>query len=139
MSSVRSIERARDKKAAQGATIRATLEELLIGQPALRMLTTRPLPARDAFKLSKIAKAVERELKSCDETRLKLCQQYGELNKETNKYEFPDNSQREALDKEYSELIQTEVEIPGERLKVGIIPEPISAGDLMPLHWLIED
>lgn len=137
---VRSIQRARDQKAAENATITATLAELLNSQGALQVLANQPFPASLSFKISKIMKAVMAELKTCDETRLKLCGQYGVLNQETDTYEFPDKTKLEELNKEYAELVKTEVTIPGERLDPDRLPElSISPSNLVVLGWLIKE
>ena len=138
-SKIRSIQRAQNQQAAKEATIQVSLAELVNSQSALQSLAGQVMPAPVAFKLSKIIKAVNSELKTCDETRLKLCEQYGTLNEKTNQFEFPSKTKRESLENEYAELVKTEVTIQGERLSLDRLSNlSISAGDILALSWLIE-
>ena len=137
-SKLRSIQRAREQETAKAAVLQVTLEDLLRSRQALQSLASMPLPARDAFRLCKIVKAVAKELEACNDTRLKLCEQFGKLNEDTQSYDFASDSDREAFTREYGELLKTEVEISGERINPSILNN-ISAGELLVLAWLIED
>lgn len=137
---LRSIQRAQDQETAKTSVLQVTLADLLNSQGALQALSRQTLPARDAFKLSKIIRAVSQELETFNEVRVKLCEQHGGVfNKETNRYEFPNGKEAE-LNAEYIELIKAEVAIPGQALRITEFSNLIiSAGDLLALAWLFED
>jgi hypothetical protein len=136
-SKVRSIQRARDQHEAKGAEIATTVGALFSSSNALQKLVNEALPARQAFAVAKIAKAVGAELEACNETRLRLCEQYGKLNEDKTGYDFA-SSKREAFDKEWGELTAVPVTIRGEQIKVDSLRTvSISAADLLALSWLI--
>jgi hypothetical protein len=140
-SKLRSIQRARDKAIARDALMIVTLKELLESRGALQALLQQPMQGRDAFKLSKIAKAVILELETVEQTRLKMCRDAGgTLNEEENRYDFPQDADREALEKEFAELMKTDVTIPGEQIGIEILAGlRLSASDVVSLDWLIKE
>lgn len=142
-STVRSIDRAKKKHAAKEAAkgeVLASINELFRSQSALLWLTTERLPATLAFRLSKIAKAVTQEIEAVDETRIKLCQQYGTLNEETKAYDFPTAEVEEKFNQEWAELSAVSVAIKGGPISIGELQGiTISAGSLMALSWLVVD
>lgn len=106
----------------QKAALTLTLEDLVRSVKALQRLSEQPMPARDAFKLSKIIAEVNRELVAFNQTRAKLC------------------GTPEEQKKQYEELVATEVEIPGDKLIVERLPDlKISAGDTIALSWLFQE
>lgn len=134
---VRSIQRAAQQAAAKEETISVTLAELLNSQQALQSLAQQPLPARLAFKLSKVLKAVTKELDQCNETRIQLCDRYGEK-QEDGTYTFS-KANEEAVNAEYQELIKTEITLHAERIDLENLPGvTISAANIIFLSWLME-
>ncbi|MBA3241160.1 MAG: hypothetical protein H0T60_08025 [Acidobacteria bacterium] len=116
-----------------------SLSQLVDARPALARLMSQPAPAPLAFSLTRVAKAVEAELDTYDETRLKLCRCHGMLVKEETHFEFtPEN--RAAFDVEYQALVQTSLNLPVNGLKLDALGGlQISAADLMRLSWLITE
>lgn len=134
---VRSIQRAAAQQAAKEETITVTLAELLNSQQALQSLAQQPLPARLAFKLSKVLKAVTKELDQCNETRIQLCDRFGQK-QEDGTYKFSKKNE-DAINGEYQELIKTEVTLHVERIDLENLPGlTISAANVVVLSWLIE-
>lgn len=134
---IRSIQRAQEQAEAKAETITVTLADLLASQQALQSLAQQPLPARLAFKLSKVLKAVTKELDTCNETRIKLCDQYG-TKREDGSYKFS-KANEELVNKEYNDLVQTQVTIRGEHIDLEDLPGlTISAADVIRLAWLME-
>lgn len=134
---VRSIHRAQQQAEAKEAEITVTLAELLASQQALQSLANERMPARHAFKLSKILKSVTKELDACNEARLKMCDQYGKK-QEDGSYKFS-KSNETLVNAEFADLIKTEVTIRGELLDLDGLPGlTISAASVILLGWLVE-
>lgn len=105
---------------------------------ALNRLLAQPLPVQISYRLGKIAKTVDAELKEYNTARIKLLEKYGKLNGD--QYEFGSDNSKKAFQSELAELLQSEVEIPGDRFKLdGLGKCEISAVDLAILMWLFED
>lgn len=134
---IRSIQRAAEQAAAKEEMISVTLAELLNSQQALQSLAQQPLPARLAFKLSKVLKAVTKELDACNDTRIQLCDRFGQK-QEDGTYKFSKKNE-DAVNVEYQELIRTEVTLHVERIDLENLPGlTISAANVVMLSWLIE-
>lgn len=134
---IRSIQRAQAQAVAKEETITVTLAELLNSQQALQALAGQPLPARLAFKLSKVLKAVTKELDQCNETRIQLCDRFGQK-QEDGTYKFSKKNE-EAVNAEYQELVKTEVVLHVERIDLENLPGlVITAAHIVLLSWLME-
>lgn len=134
---VRSIQRAAAQAEAREAEIKVTLEDLLKSQQALQSLANQPMPARHAFRLSKILKQVAKELETLNETRLKLCEEYGKKNK-AGSFEFSKANEAK-INAEFEDLIKTEVVLRGELLDLDGLPGlTITASSVVLLTWLVE-
>ncbi len=102
---------------------------------ALGKLAKLDLRIAEAVKVSKLIAAVDSEMKTFNDVRLKLCEKYGKHN-EGGSYEIPDESKKEFAE-EISELLETEVELPGEEIKVQS-QITIDAGSVLALAGLID-
>lgn len=139
-SKVRSIKRARDRAAARGAMIPVTLRELVDSREAMQRLVSQPMPGRESLKLWKIAKAVTVELDICEEMRFKLCENHNGVFDGIGTHVFADDADRQALEKDYAEMVSTEVSIPGELINEGVLADlQLSAADFAALAWLIKE
>jgi len=141
-SKVRSIQRAHErqeaKKAVKQGEIAVTIGELFNSSGALQMLTTERLPATQAFILAKVAKAAGQELEAANETRLKLCQQYGTLSEDQTTYTFPTPEAQEGFEREWCELKAMSVTIKGAQIPIADLRGiSITASSLLALSWLI--
>jgi hypothetical protein len=154
-SKVRSIQREAKRDQPQ-ANIRATLGELLMSQTPLSVLFGQQMPIGVSFKLGKIAKAVNSEMEHYNATKKTLCERYANkdeqgqpiiLDKDGNRvtegqsgeYDFPKGAMVE-VEKEHTELLKTDVVIPGEQLKISDLANVTMApAHLMSLSWLITD
>lgn len=140
-SKTRSMERKRAQMTAKEATIEVTLKELRESQGSLQRVMQQPVSGRDAFRLMKIGKAVMAELKTVEETRVKLCEQHGGVfDQKEMKHNFPEDTDMAALDKEFLDVLNMPVVIPGEQIRIDALAGmQISAGDLGMLEWLIKE
>lgn len=134
---IRSIQRAQAQAAAKEEAITVSLGDLLNSQQALQALAQQPLPARLAFKLSKVLKAVTKELDAFNETRIQLCDRFGKK-QEDGTYEFS-KANEELVNTEYQELIKTDVVLHVERIDLENLPGlQITAANVVLLSWLME-
>jgi len=140
MGRVGSIQRARERreeKSAQKGEITTTLGVLLDSGPALKILTTASLPASQAFALAKITRAVDEEIEAGHGVRVKLCEQYGKLDKTGVFFEF-EGDKKAAFEAEWLALAGSPVSIKGSPIKIADIQGvSISAAALQTLSWLV--
>lgn len=147
-SKVRSFKRAADKHA-KADSINITLQTLINSQGAFRSLALQPLPGKVAFGLSKTAKAIQNEIDAYEIARTTMCERYA--NKDENgkaivipatdqdkeHYDLP-TEQLEAFNKELSELVQTEVSLAANQIKIETLNGiNIPAAHLILLDWLV--
>jgi hypothetical protein len=122
------------KKAGQ---IELTLGALLNSQAALSSLAGLRVPIQATFKLAKVAKAVNSELQTFEETRRGLCERLGKIRADKSEYEIPPEN-REEFEVEFKTLLDTPVELPGSPLRSAELGKvELSAADLLALEWLI--
>ena len=136
MSKVRSMEKARQAK---GPKLILTLKALLDAKAAIGNLIGQPLPAPVSFRLARLVSALDPELVAFENTRTKLCEQYGTLNTVTNVYDFePD--QDKLFREEYEALVNSEVQLPGEKFQLALLSQAkLSTVDMLKLDWLISE
>lgn len=152
--------RALKPKDAQSITV--TLKELVectseIPQipGALDVLCGQRIPAVVSFRLSKIAAAINSELKHYGEAKKALGERYADKDAQgkavilnaagtpstdgTGAYKIPPEKQSDAT-KELLELQATSVTIPGEMVKIGdLVNVTIAPAHLLSLSWLITE
>lgn len=137
-SKVRSINREIAKQAAKESELTVTLGDLFNSTAALQRLAAQPMPSGMTFTLVKIVRAVTKEMKAVDETRIKLRDNYGTKNQKTGEYKFT-KANEDAANKEFSDLLTSEVVIRGSKLDLEGLPGlVISASDVILLDWLLE-
>ena len=106
-----------------------TLEQLINSSDGFKALSQKPLKARPAYAVGKILKAVDSEIQSFNDARMKLIVKYGEkdenneLKKDENDNvhippEFLDNFNTELRD-----LLETSVELNINKIKLADIEE----------------
>ena len=103
-------------------------------QTALGNLLLQKTPIKQTFVIRRIVKKINEELQVFDETRITLCERYGE--KKELSYEIPKEN-LEKFNQEFQELLSSEVELPFEN-KLVLDNVYVSNQDLGNLEWLIE-
>ena len=99
------------------------LESIQEAKPALEALIQKDMSMAAAYKVSKLVKAINAELKNYDEMRIKLLQDIGStLNETGDNYVIPVDK-RQVFAEKMQELLAVEVEIPE---KIDISGEDIS-------------
>lgn len=99
------------------------LESIQEAKPALEALIQKDMSMSAAYKVSKLVKAINAELKNYDEMRIKLLQDIGStLNETGDNYVIPVDK-RQIFAEKMQELLAVEVEVPE---KIDISGEDIS-------------
>ena len=90
--------------------MKITLGDLRDAKKALDILFNKELDITMAFKLSKLLKTVDRELKDLEEFRLKLVQKYGEQDKKSRAFTVTEEKQVDFY-AEFGKLLDSEISI----------------------------
>jgi hypothetical protein len=103
--------------------MKVKMETLQQAKPALEMLIQKDMTIATAYKVSKLVRAVNEELKHYDEMRIKILQDIGStLSEDGTNYEIPID-RREEFAQKMQELFAVEVDLPD---KIDISGENIS-------------
>ena len=104
--------------------IKIKIQDLLNSTEALQKLAQTSLKARPAFYVSKMLKAADKEIQEFNETRMNLIKKYGEkdengelITDENQNCKIPD-AEIATFSEELNELVNTEVEINANKLKI---------------------
>lgn len=163
MGAVRSIRRKAERENTEDKTIRATLAQLITSHSLspkfagpLDILCQQPIPIVTSFRLSKLVAAVDREIEPYQTAKKALCERYANKDGEgkaiildekgkrvedgqPGKYDIP-SKDLEAFEKEHATLTETEVTLPGEKIKVAELGNiTIAPAYLVHLAWLLAD
>ena len=104
--------------------ISITLEQLVNSTEGLRELSQKTLKARPAYAVAKILKAAEAEMTGFNDTRMNLIKKYGdkkengELNTDENGNVHIAPGSLVDFNKELQELLDTQVEINANKIKI---------------------
>lgn len=102
----------------RGEEVRLTVQQILNVAPVLRKLATQDLDAPVAFRVGRLARKMEPDIKAAEESRVKLIQEHGEQSGDTIQVK-PENF--EAFVEALKPLLETEVTI------AGLDPLPLAA------------
>ena len=116
--------------------MKLTLNELQRGFVSLGKLANQDLPLKTGYWLGRIAKAAEAEMKTLEDSRIKLVKRLGEDDGEGNDT-IPADAM-EAFTAEMTELLEVSIDLPGDKIKLESLPDGVklSAIDLINLEWL---
>jgi hypothetical protein len=126
------------KKFVTKTSMKLKLEEIINASPALQTLSNTKLPVLVSFKLSMLLKELNPVYQSYNESRTKLLEKYGKLNKEKTNYDF-DGNKREEYAEKHKELLQADIKLDIPDIKISELDdikiEPIF---LEQLNWLLK-
>jgi len=107
---------------------------------AFARLRSNAMPLSTSLRMRDVIRRVNEIVADFDAMRIELCQLHGTLNPETNHYDFEGDAQA-AFNADFTELLASEVEIPGSRIKISqlLSSMAIMPDDLAALEWLIDD
>ena len=107
--------------------IKVKISELLNSTETLQKLSQKDFKAKLAWSISRLLKAAEAEIQAFNDTRMNLIKKYGdkdengELVTDENGNCKIDNTSVEEFNKEFNELINTEVEINANKLTFDML------------------
>lgn len=114
--------------------MKVKLQELLEAMEALNTLSGKSLSAATAFKVARVASALKQPVADFDAVRQKLLQEVGER---VNDQQWKIND-KERWEREISELLAQEIDLPDEKLTVSDFgSENVEPKTLMQLSWFI--
>lgn len=107
---------------------------------ALGHLANTDLPIKTAFRLKSMLRECGTHIEDHDRLRADILSTHGTLNEEKGIYEFDSPEKQAEADREYAELLRTEIDIPGEPLKLRDFhsSSAFRAAHLAELEWLID-
>lgn len=109
--------------------------DILNGIEALKILQTKKLPAKAAYRIVLFVKDVEKVLSSYNETRIGLLEKYG-TKLENGSYEINDE---EKLKEEMNEVLEEEVDIKNPEITLDMIEDiQIEPSILSSLSFIIK-
>lgn len=165
MGAVRSIRRKAEREKTEDKTIRATLGQLTASHSTspkfagpLDVLCQQPIPIVTSLRLSRLLLAIDREIEPYQSAKKTLCERYANKDGEgkaiildekgervedvqsgTYTYDIP-SKDLEEFEKEHATLTETEVTLPGEKIKGAELGNiTIAPVYLKHLAWLIAD
>ncbi len=128
--------------------IKVKIADIINGTEVLRKLSQADFKAKTAWQIARLLKSTEAEIQGFQEAREALVNKYGEKNEngelvvdEKKNYKFmPENL--EAFVAEFNDLVESEVEINANKLKIEQILEAekadFSPSDMVALEPFIE-
>jgi hypothetical protein len=113
------------------------LGQLVNSAQALSKLIAQPMKIQYSFPLSRLAKAIEPELKLYDAARMRLLEEHGKLSDDKTRYTFEGEAAK-TFECEIETLLAQEVEIDFKQITTDKLDRAeMSAADLALLDWLI--
>ena len=114
------------------------LRDLVIAQEALGRLLTLELPAAVSYKVARVARPIEAELRAYEQSRVKLVQRLGEEAGQGQIMVLPEKAAE--FNKEMNTLLDVDVDVKIRTIDPGILGEVgIRPGDIMALWFLFEE
>jgi hypothetical protein len=118
--------------------MKVKLVEVYNSVSVMNKILDAELPASVAFKLTKLLKSLNDEIKSIEDQRVKLVSKHGQ--KDENGSVSVSESNKEEFIKEFSELLSTEIEIEWEPVSVEKFDGlNLSANDLLKVGFLFSE
>lgn len=155
-SKVRSLARARKLHNEKAGEIVVPLLGLINSNSSLAVLIGCAMPIRQSFLLAKLVKSVAAEIEQYQSANKVLCEKYANKDGEgkavildtegkrvvegqPGRYDIPEEKMVD-FNREHHELIETEVSIPGVRIKVSDLNGvSIAPAHMVNLDWLIQE
>lgn len=120
--------------------MKITVGKLVNSAQALSRLVNQPMKAQYSFPLSRLAKQIEPELKTYDETRMKLLGEYGTLSDDGKQYTFEGDDKAKEFSAELQAVLDSEMEIEFKTISLEKLDRvEVSASDLTVLDWLVTE
>lgn len=113
--------------------MKITLAEAKSLETSLAKIFDKDVNIKVAYRLGKLLKKLSEEMKTLEESRVKLVQKHGEENEETKQFSVPPTKTQEFY-KEFNELMQCEIEIDFDPIPLELFGDiKLSASDVLRL------
>lgn len=111
-----------------------------VSEGALTRFQRIDLGIKSAMRLKGILKTADEYLSQFSELRLELYKKHGTPEADGKNFTLQTPEQRAAFVVEFKELLETDIELPGERFKLSdfFSHARISTADLFTLEWLVD-
>jgi len=118
--------------------MKVKLFEIYSSVPVMNKVLETELPANIAFQLTKLLKTLNEEVKVIEDQRVKLVSKYGEKG-ENETVSVSEEKKQEFL-KEFSELLETEIELNWTPISVEKVSSlNLSTNDMLKIQFLFAD
>lgn len=116
-----------------------TLKELLESEGSLSKLLTLPLPIKTSYRLTKLTKKVNSELRDFKEKRNELILKHGEKDEKGRASVKADSPQMVEFAKEMNDLIGLDINLDCDRVSINMTDDlKLSAVDLVALEKFVD-
>jgi len=123
----------------ESSVIKLKIQEVINASMALRQIAGTKLPVLVSFSFSLFLKGLQPIFESYNESRLKLLEEFGTLNKEKNEYDFKEGNKAK-YEKKYLELIEGEVDVKVPEIKLADLGDTkIEPATLENIIWLFKE
>jgi len=113
--------------------MKITLAEIKSLEESLAKIFNKDVNIKIAYRLSSLLKKLNEEMKTLEETRIKLVKQYGEENEETHQFSVSEEKAQDFY-KEFNELMQVVIDIDFEPIQLKELGDiDMSASDVLRL------
>ncbi len=113
--------------------MKTSIKQILNARETLSRLAEKALPVKQSYRLAKVVKAVNDEINVYEGERIKLCEKYGTLNKEANKYDINDT---DGFYRDSAVLLSQEVDLDAKPIDISSLE--LSAQDIINIEPFIE-
>ena len=114
--------------------MKTTIKQIIESNEALNTLITSKQPVKVAWRIARILRLLEPELKAYEEARMKVITQYAEV--EGDRYTVPVENGA-AFNDAMQALISEEISLAAEPIAINSLDGNISAQDIATLEWVL--
>ena len=126
--------------------IKLKLGEIVSMNEVMGKIMEQPFPANMTFKIARLAREIAKEIQTFEESRVKIAEKYGRRN-ENGELEVSENGQVSIptekiaeCNKDFSELIQTEIEINANKIPLSAFDNvTLTPREMMAIEAIIDE
>lgn len=126
--------------------IKLKLGEIVSMNEVMGKIMEQPFPANMTFKIARLAREIAKEIQTFEESRVKIAEKYGRRNEngelevsESGQVSIPTEKIAEC-NKDFSELIQTEIEINANKIPLSAFDNvTLTPREMMAIEAIIDE
>lgn len=116
--------------------MKTTIKQVITSSEALNSLMASKQPVKVAWRIARIVRLLEPELKAYEEARMKVIKQYGEIDGD----KFSVTAENvPAFNDALAALLTEEIDLATEPIRIDDLDGSISAQDLVALEWVLTE